>query len=87
LPSSEQDIQRERLLKSTSRLETSTRRLDNSHRIAAETESIGAGILTDLGRQREQLETTKGELHEAEGYVDKSLKTLKDMSGWFSKIF
>jgi vesicle transport through interaction with t-SNAREs protein 1 len=44
-----------------------------------ETENIGAGILQDLKGQREQIQNTKAQLDEADGYVDKSIKTLKDM--------
>lgn len=36
------------------------RRLEDSHRVALETEDLGAGILRDLQGQREQLEGTRG---------------------------
>lgn len=75
--------QRDRLLNSTVRLDASSRRLDKSHQMALETEDIGANILKDLKGQREQLENTKAQLDEADGYVNKSMKTLKDMGKWF----
>lgn len=79
-----QETQRDRLLHSTARLEASSRRLDNSHRIANETETLGADILTELHKQRGQIEDTKTKLAEGEGYVNKSLKTLKDMGKWYA---
>ena len=48
--------------------------------MANETESIGAGILGDLHLQREQILNTRDTLMEADGYVDKSLRTLKGMA-------
>ena len=78
-----QEAQRDRLLHSTARLEASSRRLDHSHRIANETETLGADILTELHKQRGQIEDTKAKLAEGEGYVNKSLKTLKDMGKWY----
>jgi vesicle transport through interaction with t-SNAREs 1 len=48
-----------------------------------ETENIGADILRDLKGQREQLENTKAQLNEADGYMNKSIKTLKDMGKWY----
>ena len=75
-----EDAQRTRIVNSTARLEASTRRLENSHRIALDTEEIGVGIVGDLKRQSEQLQRTKATLDESEGYVDRSMKVLKDMS-------
>lgn len=72
--------QRNRLLSGTDRLEQSSSRLQSSHRLANETESIGAGILGDLHAQREQIINTLDRLMQADGYVDKSMKSLKSMS-------
>lgn len=71
--------QRNRLLSGTDRLEQSSSRLQSSQRIAHETESIGAGILSDLHAQREQITNTRDRLMQADGYVDKSMKSLKSM--------
>lgn len=50
---------RTRLLAGTSVLEDGTKRLQDSHRIALETEDQGAGILRDLRTQREQIENSR----------------------------
>jgi vesicle transport through interaction with t-SNAREs 1 len=75
-----QDSQRTRLLSGTERLERSSQRLRDSQRIAIETEGIGAGVLNDLHSQREQILNTRDTLLEADGYVDKSLRTLRGMA-------
>ena len=50
---------RTRLLAGTALLEDGTRRLQESQRIALETEEQGADILSNLRRQREQIENTR----------------------------
>ncbi|KAF9577680.1 hypothetical protein BGW38_006960 [Lunasporangiospora selenospora] len=72
--------QRTRLLDGTDRLAESSRRLQNSHKIALETEAIGAGVLTDLRVQREQIINTRNTLHEADSNIDKASRTLKGMA-------
>ena len=47
--------QRGRLLQGTDRLENATRRLDDAHRIALQTEEIGISTLGDLNRQGQQI--------------------------------
>jgi vesicle transport through interaction with t-SNAREs protein 1 len=82
-PSGSSDLQleqRQQLLSGTDRLDRSTQRLKNSQALAAETEAIGASTLADLGRQREVIENTHGRLLESEGYVDRSVKTLRGMA-------
>lgn len=51
--------QRSQLLQGTARLENASKRLEDAHRIALETESIGIGTLGDLHRQRNQIERTR----------------------------
>jgi vesicle transport through interaction with t-SNAREs protein 1 len=51
--------QRSRLLQGTQRLENASKRLEDAHRLALETESIGIGTLSDLHRQRQQIERTR----------------------------
>lgn len=51
--------QRSRLLSATDKLSEGQRRLEDSHRVALETEDLGAGILRDLRGQRDQLEHTR----------------------------
>jgi len=70
---------RTRLLAGTQSLEESTRRLENSQRVALETEDIGTGILRSLRVQREQIEHSSEVLGGAENNVDRASKTLKGM--------
>lgn len=71
--------QRQQLLSGTERLGRSSQRLQESQRIALETESIGAGTLADLHQQRAVIENTHRNLQQSEGYVDRSVKTLRGM--------
>ncbi|KAG5439601.1 hypothetical protein PCANB_002178 [Pneumocystis canis] len=72
--------QRNKLLEGTRRLEQSSEWLKNARRVADETSEIGANILRDLSYQREQIMIAKNTLIEADGYVDKSIRTLKIMA-------
>lgn len=72
--------QRQQLLSGTDRLGRSTDRLRESQRIALETEAIGAGTLADLHQQRNVIENTHRNLQQSEGYVDRSIKTLRGMA-------
>ena len=72
--------QRQQLLSGTDRLDRSSQRLRDSHRIALETEDIGRNTLADLHTQREVIQHTRGGLLESEGYVDRSVKTLRGMA-------
>jgi hypothetical protein len=81
-PSGASDIhleQRQQLLSGTDRLDRSTQRLKSSQALANETEEVGAGTLADLHRQRETIQHTHDRLLESEGYVDRSIKTLRGM--------
>jgi len=79
-PTDETLEQRQQLLSGTDRLDRSSQRLQESQRIANETEDIGRGTLADLQIQREQIQHTRGLLLESEGYVDTSVKRLKGMA-------
>jgi len=79
-PSDVQLEQRQQLLSGTDRLDRSSQRLRDSHRLATETEAIGASTLADLHRQRETIQHTGDVLLESEGYVDRSVKTLRGMA-------
>lgn len=72
--------QRQQLLSGTDRLERSSQRLRDSQRIANETEDIGRGTLADLQLQRETIQHTRQTMLESEGYVDRSVKTLRGMA-------
>lgn len=78
--SSKSNAQRSELLKSNAALERTSERLRDSSRIANETEQIGANIMLDLRSQREQLNNSRQTLFEADGYVDRSIQTLKSMT-------
>lgn len=82
-PSNPQDQhleQRQQLLSGTERLDRSSARLQESRRTALETEDIGRNTLADLHQQRETIEHTRSGILESEGYVDKSVKTLRGMA-------
>ncbi|EEP80280.1 conserved hypothetical protein [Uncinocarpus reesii 1704] len=72
--------QRQQLLSGTERLGRSSARLQESQRIALETEDIGRNTLADLNVQRQTIEHTRAGLLESEGYVDRSVKTLRGMA-------
>lgn len=72
--------QRQQLLSGTERLDRSSQRLRDSQRLAYETEAIGASTLTDLQGQRERIQHTRDGLLESEGYVERGVKTLREMS-------
>jgi vesicle transport through interaction with t-SNAREs protein 1 len=72
--------QRQQLLSGTERLERSSGRLRDSHRVALETEDIGAGTLADLQQQRETITHTRDTLLESESYTDRSIKVLRGMA-------
>ncbi|KAF8684733.1 vesicle transport v-SNARE protein vti1 [Rhizoctonia solani] len=71
--------QRTRLLAGTQSLADSSRRLEDSHRIALETEDVGADILRSLRVQREQIEHTRDTLGGADRSIDRASGTLKQM--------
>ncbi|KAJ1799996.1 Vesicle transport V-snare protein [Coemansia sp. RSA 2399] len=72
--------QRSRLLSGNERLAQGSHRLQQSHRLAMETEAVGAGILTDLRSQREQIVNTRDTLMQADGHLDRSNRTLRTMT-------
>ena len=78
--SDEQLEQRQQLLSGTERLDRSSQRLRDSQRVANETEDIGRGTLADLQLQRETIQHTRQTMLESEGYVDRSVKTLRGMA-------
>jgi vesicle transport through interaction with t-SNAREs 1 len=79
-PNDVQLEQRQQLLSGTDRLDRSSQRLKSSQALANETEAIGASALADLHRQRETIQHTNDTLLESEGYVDRSVKTLRGMA-------
>ncbi|KIJ70205.1 hypothetical protein HYDPIDRAFT_104881 [Hydnomerulius pinastri MD-312] len=70
---------RTRLLAGNATLEDGTRRLQESQRIALETEDQGAEILMNLRAQREQIENARDTLRTADTAIDRASGTLKKM--------
>lgn len=79
-PNDVQLEQRQQLLSGTDRLDRSSQRLKASQALANDTEAIGASTLADLRVQRETIENTTNTLLISEGYVDRSVKTLRGMA-------
>jgi vesicle transport through interaction with t-SNAREs protein 1 len=80
-PTSDDQLeQRQQLLGGTERLGRSSQRLRESQRVAHETEDIGRDTLADLQLQRETIQHTRQNLLQSEGYVDRSVKTLRGMA-------
>ncbi|CAL5875085.1 uncharacterized protein PFLUO_LOCUS9389 [Penicillium psychrofluorescens] len=79
-PADEQLEQRQQLLSGTDRLERSSARLQESQRVALETEDVGRNTLADLYQQRQTIQHTRDNLQQSEGYVDTSIKTLRGMA-------
>ncbi|GAA5848982.1 hypothetical protein JCM5353_004157 [Sporobolomyces roseus] len=71
--------QRQRLLNSTQTINTSSGRLDNAHRLAAENEEIGQGVLNSLVGQRIQLQGANETLEEADMSVNRASRTITKM--------
>ena len=71
--------QRSRLLAAQQTLQTSSGRLENAERTAAESEVIGGSILTQLRSQRTQLEGANDELDDAQQSISKASVTIKKM--------
>jgi len=70
---------RTRLLAGTAMLEDGTKRLQESQRIALETENQGADILNNLRGQREQIEHSRYTLQTADISIERATGTLKRM--------
>ncbi|KAG7446653.1 vesicle transport v-snare protein vti1 [Guyanagaster necrorhizus] len=70
---------RTRLLAGSEALYDGNRRIADSTRIALETETHGADILSNLRVQREQIENTRDTLHTADISIDRSSGTIKGM--------
>ncbi|POY72430.1 hypothetical protein BMF94_4256 [Rhodotorula taiwanensis] len=76
---SQSAAQRSRLLNATDKLADGQRRLEESHRVALQTEDVGSTILRDLRGQRDVLEHTRDTLYEADGSIDRASGTLRKM--------
>lgn len=68
-----------RLLSDYEHIQRTNTRLDRTQRLAAEAEQIGANVLSDLRRQREQIERASQTLHETDIDIDRSNRMLRKM--------
>jgi len=71
--------QRQNLLKNSERIERGTRRLDAGHKVAIETEELGAEILRDLHEQGETIEKSRERLRQMNADLGKSSRVLSAM--------
>ncbi|KAF5379309.1 hypothetical protein D9757_007664 [Collybiopsis confluens] len=78
-PYDERADERNRLLSGHQVLADGSGRLDNSARLALETEDLGADILRNLRVQREQIQNTSHILNEAETSIDRASGTIQKM--------
>lgn len=74
------DNQRARLLDSQDTLDRTSSRITNTQRIADETEQIGAGVLTELGTQRDTIIRTAHKVQGVDSNLGKSKRILNSMS-------
>ncbi|SCV67492.1 BQ2448_5103 [Microbotryum intermedium] len=71
--------QRIALMSTTDQLSQGQKRLQESHRVALETEDLGAGILRDLRGQRDVLQHARDGLYETDGSIDRASNTIGKM--------
>ncbi|SGY16236.1 BQ5605_C012g06815 [Microbotryum silenes-dioicae] len=71
--------QRIALMSTTDQLSQGQRRLQESHRVALETEHLGAGILRNLRGQRDVLQHARDGLYETDGSIDRASNTIGKM--------
>jgi len=72
--------QRSRLMDSEDTLATTSGRITNAQRIGEESEQIGAGVLNELGRQRETIVRTAHKVQGTDANLGKSKRILNAMS-------
>lgn len=72
--------QRSRLVDSEATLNRTSQRIQNSQRIGEESEAIGAGVLTELGTQRETIIRTAHRVQSVDANLGKSKRLLNAMS-------
>ncbi|DBA77306.1 TPA: hypothetical protein ACH3X2_000828 [Trebouxia sp. C0005] len=72
--------QRERMLKTTEKLDKTSDRISQGRAQLAETEELGVSILQDLHRQRETITHAQDTLHGADDNIAKARRVLASMS-------
>ncbi|CAI5447018.1 unnamed protein product [Caenorhabditis angaria] len=71
--------QEDQLIENTQRLERSSRKLQDAHRIAVETEQIGAEMLSNLSTQRETIGRSRDRLRQSNADLGRANKTVSVM--------
>ncbi|CAI2352303.1 unnamed protein product [Caenorhabditis sp. 36 PRJEB53466] len=71
--------QEDQLIASTQRLERSTRKIQDAHRIVVETEQIGTEMLSNLASQRETIGRSRDRLRQSNADLGRANKTLGSM--------
>jgi vesicle transport through interaction with t-SNAREs protein 1 len=71
---------KERLLQSQNQLEQQNDTLDRARRVMADTEDVAMEITTELGRNRETLETSHGRVREVSGLTNRARRLLQNMN-------
>mmetsp|Transcript_5878 Transcript_5878/g.10280 ORF Transcript_5878/g.10280 Transcript_5878/m.10280 type:complete len:209 (+) Transcript_5878:164-790(+) len=71
---------KERLLSAQSQLEQQNDTLDKARRVMADTEEVALEITTELGRNRETLETAHGRVREMSGLTNRARRLLQNMN-------
>jgi vesicle transport through interaction with t-SNAREs protein 1 len=71
---------KERLLQSQNQLEQQNDTLDRARRVMADTEDVAMEITTELGRNRETLETAHGRVREVSGLTNRARRLLQNMN-------
>ena len=72
--------QRGRVLAANASLDRSTDTLNDTVRIMAETEEVGAAIMSDMHSQRQALLRTKDKVNETKGHVLKARRVMNGMN-------
>eukprot|EP00546_Thalassionema_frauenfeldii_P006060 CAMPEP_0178917994 /NCGR_PEP_ID=MMETSP0786-20121207/13574_1 /TAXON_ID=186022 /ORGANISM="Thalassionema frauenfeldii, Strain CCMP 1798" /LENGTH=204 /DNA_ID=CAMNT_0020591643 /DNA_START=95 /DNA_END=709 /DNA_ORIENTATION=+ len=71
---------KERLLQTQNQLEQQNETLDRARRVMADTEEVAVEITTELGRNRETLETAHGRVREVSGLTNRARRLLQNMN-------
>jgi len=71
---------KERLLQTQDQLEQQNETLDRARRVMADTEEVAMEITSELGRNRETLETAHGRVREVSGLTNRARRLLQNMN-------
>ena len=62
------------------KLEAATKQLEQTNRLAAETEEVATATLGELRRQREVINKTRAKVQDTSASLDQSRKTINNMN-------